>query len=73
MYVFKVVRFGAWIDQDNERGRRFLSCKDLYHGAAILIFLHSNQCNQTEVRRNSLVPFLGQDILALRTDIGLQG
>ena len=31
---------------------------DLYHGAAILIFSHSHQCNQTEAgRRNSLVPF----------------
>ena len=31
---------------------------NLYHGAAILIFSHSNQCNQTEAgRRISLVPF----------------
>ena len=31
---------------------------DLYHGAAILFFFHSKQCNQTEARRaNSLVPF----------------
>ncbi len=31
---------------------------DLHYGAAILIFNHSNQCNQNEAgRRNSLVPF----------------
>ncbi len=34
------------------------SHKALYYGAAILIFSHSKQCNQTKVRKKSLVPFL---------------
>ena len=46
---------------------------DLTHVAAILIFSHSNQCNQTEAgMKNSLVLFSLQLILLLIAFVGYQ-
>ena len=46
----------GFIVQTKQRGQ--LDPIDLYHGAAILIFSHSNQCNHTEAgRKVSLVLF----------------